>query len=414
VAPFVAACLAWALSAAPATAAPPPRRTEATVVPGAAYDSNLGVGFGIVSDVARYHPDFAPFKARLAAQLFLYLGPRPAGGVRVTYQHHYVKLDLPGLASDRLRLRFELRYRQQINGGYYGVGNAARDLRPWESIDKEASPEAWAVARRTNEYGFYKPEIGAQAQLRLRGPLSAYGELRLWWTWVDVLAASKLAEDLASGEPALGRLLVGAQRHGVLQGTVGLVLDTRDDETAPARGMLHEVSVRGGPTFEIPGGYAGLHIQTRFYASLVDDWLVVASRVMLDALVGQPPFLELSRFAGQLPDYGPGGATSVRGVPLQRYHGKIKVMGNVELRSTLVRFDFLKRRVRAGLIGFVDIGRVWADWSPQPALDGQDLGLAVGLGGGLRVQWGGTLMVRVDGAVSPDGVGVYFDVNHIF
>ena len=286
---------AWmALAPGITTAEEPAPHTEATVVPGAAYDSDLGFGFGVVSDVARHHPDFDPFKARMAAQLFLYLGPRPAGGVRVTYQHHYVKLDLPGLLEDRLRLRFVFRYRQQINGGYYGIGNAAPDHRPWEQVDREADPEAWATARRNNEFGFYKPELGAQALLRLRGPLSAYGEVRLWWTWVDVLEQSKLAADLASDDEVIGRLLLGTERHGVLQSTAGLVLDTRDQETAPTRGMLHEVAIRGGPTFEMPGGYGGLHIQTRFYATLMEDWLVVASRLMLDALVGQPPFLELA------------------------------------------------------------------------------------------------------------------------
>jgi len=389
-------------------------RTEATVVPGAGYDSNLGFGFGVVSDVARYHPEFEPFKARMAGQLFLYIGPRPSGGARVTYQHHYLKLDLPGLAGDRIRMRFVVRYRQQINVGYYGMGNASEDLRPWEMIDKETNPERWAVARRTNEYGSYKPELGAQIQVALRGPLAAYGGVRLWWSWFDVLDESKLAEDIASDDPAIEQLLVGTRRHGVLEGMVGLLIDTRDDETAPTRGMLHELAIRGGPTFELQGGYGGLHLQTRFYGTLLDDWLVVAGRLMFDGLVGSPPFSELSRFAGQAPDDGPGGATSVRGVPLQRYHGKVKIMGNLELRSTLLRFNFLKRRVKAGVIGFVDLGRVWADWVPRPQLDGQELGLAVGVGGGLRVQWGGTLMVRIDGAVSPDGVGVYFDVNHIF
>ena len=69
---------AWmALAPGITTAEEPAPHTEATVVPGAAYDSDLGFGFGVVSDVARHHPDFDPFKARMAAQLFLYLGPRP-------------------------------------------------------------------------------------------------------------------------------------------------------------------------------------------------------------------------------------------------------------------------------------------------------------------------------------------------
>ena len=171
---------------------------------------------------------------------------------------------------------------------------------------------------------------------------------------------------------------------------------------------------RGGPTIEIPGGYGGLHLQARFYGSLYGDWLVVAGRVLADALFGQPPLHELARFAGQWPDYGPGGATSVRGIPLQRYHGKIKLMGNLELRSKFVRFNFANRPLSLGLIGFFDAGRVWADWRPEPTLDGEALGIGVGVGGGLRVQWGGTFVVRADVGWSPDGLGVYFDVNHIF
>ncbi|MCO4771937.1 MAG: hypothetical protein KDA24_18040 [Deltaproteobacteria bacterium] len=391
-----------------------PKKTEVSVLPGAAYDSNLGFGFGVVGDVARFHPDYDPYKARLSAQIFLYLGPRPAGGVRVTYQHHYVKLDLPQLANDRLRLRFTLRYRSQINVGYYGMGNAAPDTRPWETIDRELDPEGWAAARQYNEYSFIKPEFSAESLYRIAGPVSAYGAFRMWWTWVDVVDQSKLAEDLASPDENLTRFLVGAQRHGVVEGTAGLIYDTRDNEIAPNTGMFHELAVRGGPTLEMPGGYGGLHLQARFFGSLLDDWIVVAGRVMADALFGQPPFLELSRYAGQWPDYGPGGAVSIRGVPLQRYHGKIKLIGNFELRTKLLRFNLFKRPLEAGLIAFFDTGRVWADWTPQPTLDGEALGLAVGVGGGLRIQWGGTFMVRADVGWSPDGLGVYFDVNHIF
>lgn len=394
---------------------PLPPKTEASVLPGAAYDSNLGVGFGLVGDLVRFDPDYAPYKARVAAQVFFYLGGNPSGGVRVTYQHHYLKVDLPGLLDGRLRLRFVGRYRQQINVGYYGIGNASEDLRPWEEIDRDAAPERWAVARRRNEYGFKKPEIGAEARLQLTGPLSAYGAARLWWTWVDVVPESKLADDLASADPNLQRFLMAAGRHGVFEAAGGLIVDTRDNEIAPNRGMYHEVSLRGGPTFETQGGYGAVHANARFYATLLEDWVVLAGRVMADALFGRPPFLELSRYGGQWPDYGPGGAVSVRGVPLQRYHGKIKVMGNLEVRTTLIRVKrFLGRSASLGLLGFVDVGRVWADWTPQPGLDGADLGLALGLGGGLRIRWGGAFMVRADVGVSPDGVGVYFDVNHIF
>ena len=81
------------------------KRTEASVLPGAAFDSNLGFGFGVVGDITRFNPEYTPYKARINAQVFLYLAGRPGGGVRVTFQHHYLRLDLPGLANDRLRIR---------------------------------------------------------------------------------------------------------------------------------------------------------------------------------------------------------------------------------------------------------------------------------------------------------------------
>jgi len=398
----------------PPPADPAEKKTEVSVLPGAAYDSNLGFGFGVIGDIARFHPDYDPFKARVSAQLFLYLGPNPSGGVRVTFQHHYLRLDLPGLANDRLRLRATIRYRQQINVGYYGIGNATSDTKPWQDIDREAEPERWAEARRYNEYGMIRPELNVEALARISGPVFAYGALRVWWTWPNITEGTKLAEDLASPDENLTRFLVGAERHGVVEATAGLVYDTRDNEIAPNRGMFHELGVRGGPTIEQAGGYGGLHLQARFYGSLLGDWIVVAGRVMADGLFGQPPFQELARFSGQWPDFGPGGATSVRGVPLQRYHGKVKLMGNLELRTKLIRFNFFKRPLSAGLIGFFDTGRVWADWRREPTLDGEALGLAVGVGGGLRIQWGGTFVVRADVGWSPDGLGVYFDVNHIF
>jgi hypothetical protein len=66
------------------------------------------------------------------------------------------------------------------------------------------------------------------------------------------------------------------------------------------------------------------------------------------------------------------------------------------------------------LLGFVDLGRFFADWTPQPALDGSGLGIKVGFGGGLRLRFGRTLIVRADVGVSADGVGAYVDINHIF
>lgn len=404
---------------AEAEAPPPetadPNRLEVAPLPEISYDSDLGLGVGVLLDATKYHPDFDPYRTNLTAQAFLVIGPNPDGGVRVAFQNHYVRLDFPGLAGQRLRLKARLGLRHEVNARYYGIGNASINLRPWKRIDRDTAPVAWAAARRYYDYQQVRPYLQVEALARIAGDLEAYGALNVWWNWVTLITDSKLVEDLngTAGDDVTAMLL-GAGRHGVLEGTAGLVYDTRDDEAYPTRGMYHELGVRGGPTFELPGGYGGLHLQTRFYAPLLDDWLVVAARIMVDALFGDPPFPELARFGGQRPDYGPGGAVSTRGVPLQRYHGKIKLISNLELRSKLVRHMLLKRPFAFGLQTFVDLARVWTDWTASPALDGSAIGLKVGLGGGLRLYWGSNFVVRGDVGWSPDGLGVYFDVNHIF
>ena len=105
-----------------------------------------------------------------------------------------------------------------------------------------------------------------------------------------------------------------------------------------------------------------------------------------------------------------------RGVPDGRYYGGIKILGNFEVRTVLVKFHIKKHRFKLGLAAFFDTGRVWTDWHKHPALDGDGVGLKFGTGGGLRAQWGETFLARIDFAYSPDAlpVGIYFSVGHMF
>jgi hypothetical protein len=69
-----------------------------------------------------------------------------------------------------------------------------------------------------------------------------------------------------------------------------------------------------------------------------------------------------------------------------------------------------------GIVGFADGGRVWADTSLQPELDGTGIGLKYGVGGGLRLQSGSSFVLRADIAWSPDAspVGGYFSAGQMF
>ncbi len=126
-----------------------------------------------------------------------------------------------------------------------------------------------------------------------------------------------------------------------------------------------------------------------------------------------PPFYELPRFEET---FAIGGAKGVRGVPGQRYYGKIKAFSNVELRRELFKAKVLGDERRFGIVGFCDVGRLWADYKHDPELDGTGLGLKYGVGGGLRVASGETFVLRVDVAWSPDAnpISGYLLAGHIF
>jgi outer membrane translocation and assembly module TamA len=178
--------------------------------------------------------------------------------------------------------------------------------------------------------------------------------------------------------------------------------------------MLHELSVAVGVGVGEELVYGRGNATARFYQSIYEEYLVFAARVMGDVLFGEVPFYELARAGGLTIRDAPGGAEGVRGVPAQRYHGKLKLIGNVELRSKLWWFEIFGQRLNLGAAAFFDAGRVWTDWQEHPELDGAGLGLKYGTGGGVRFQWGETFIARIDGAWSPDGIGFYVEAYHIF
>ena len=135
---------------------------------------------------------------------------------------------------------------------------------------------------------------------------------------------------------------------------------------------------------------------------------------MADALLGDPPFWELARF-----DDTPaiGGGKAVRGVPAQRYNGKVKLFENLEARHQIVPVTFEGKEMVLSVAAFLDGGRSWTELGrSHPDLDGTGLGLKYGIGGGLRLQQGRTFVVRADVAWSPDArpIGAYFAAGQIF
>jgi len=77
---------------------------------------------------------------------------------------------------------------------------------------------------------------------------------------------------------------------------------------------------------------------------------------------GTYPFFESAFIGGKTPFslFEPGGGSSVRGLPAQRYAGDGSVYGSTELYLPILK-AFLLVPGQLGVMGFYDVGRVWVD-----------------------------------------------------
>lgn len=411
---------------------PKPERIEVGALPALSYDTDLGLGFGLIASVARFSPGYRPYRWRLELLLSANAKRAPGKGIEVPFHDDYLNMDFPGLAGDRLRITARVGFRKFANTGYYGFGNDSAAEEPWTGLDPDENLKAYQAARRYHRFDHIYPLLLFNARVKLwdrssvlqRRRIEALFGLNTTYNIVRPYPTSKLEHDIAETQTdtpdakTLGNLLQGTEPHTLMVLSVGALFDTRDHEYTPTRGTFTEVSVRASPGVQLGMRYAGFTLNSAWFKSLVGEYLSFAVRGVADVIVGDAPFYELTRFGALMPRDGPGGGWSLRGVPRQRYAGKIKLIQNLELRSMFWKFTIKKSRFAVGAVAFLDAARIWADLH-RTELGGENIdggSFKLGTGGGLRVRWGETFLVRFDGAYSPTdkSTGFYVDVGHVF
>lgn len=380
----------------------PPDRLEPALLPVLSGNTDVGFVFGAYGALARFLPGFAPYRWKLEAIASASIKDGP-NGVDLPTHEDGISLDLPGLAGGRVRLLAEAQFTRNIDAGYFGIGNAT---------SAERGPDQ---DRRRYQYVRSEPSARLVSRIRLAPGLELLSGVKVRYELVDPYPGSKLQEDAAArvnGQP----VIFGTSNHLGVLALLGLLLDTRDHESIPSRGMYHELSLRAsaGEGFS----FAGATLHARFFVPLLQSRLVLATHVFADALFGSPPFYELSRGGGLVISELPGGKSGIRGVPAGRFHGPYKLVAGAELRALLASFSISGQHFRIGAAGFFDTGRVWS----APFTDGEGLGLKYGVGGGPRIHWGETVVIRADFAYSPDAplspgdvpLGVYVEIGQSF
>ncbi len=379
--------------AAPASGTPP--RIEFGVVPVLGGDSDVGLTFGIAGALTRIEDGYAPYRWRVDAAAITSV--QPASNT-VTHQDYHLGIALPDLANGWLRVDTRVGFSRFVNGEYHGLGNDA------------SAPSS------SREFGLIYPEWQLAARVLVWNGLALLGGATYRYVWPEVSPDGTLAAHLADPTPLERKLLVGTDEHAVMSFTTGVVWDTRDNDVSPTRGSFASLLIELSPALGGASRYSfgGGNLTAERYEQLGSERLILATRIVIDAIAGSAPFYELARLRDETP--APGGGQAVRGVPAYRYFGKDKVIGNLELRGSTRPFEVFGQSVRLGAVGFVDTGRVFADVLQEPPTPGGGIGLKVGLGGGVRLYWGRGFVLRGDLAWSPDArpVAFYFNVNEAF
>lgn len=292
----------------------------------------------------------------------------------------------PGL-SDGWRFAAEASAWRWARDPYHGLGNASR-------FDK---------ANRIGAPRFYRAQhdrfrLRGEAQRRLVGPLRFLAGFGIDRARLAPLAGpSVLASDIRAGQdPTLGSFATDA---GV---RVGLVVDTRNDEAAPERGLLAE-AIFGAADASVAGdmSYTRTTVSIRGYVPVTPRFQL-AGRLLGQGMTGTPRTTALYLIEeSDRTATGLGGARSLRIVRDNRYLGRNKLLGNLEARVLLFG---LPQVYRLTAVAFVDGGRVFEPDAFRVTFNGWH----VGGGGGLFLQIGRSAIIGGTAGVGPDGVALNF------
>jgi hypothetical protein len=360
------------------------RRTEPAGFPILAGNSDIGLQLGAVGQVTRFQDNVRPYRWKLDLVLSASLISGPED-LEVAQQNYLAGFELAGLAGGRVRSSSQVKFRRTVNLLYFGIGNAT---------SAELPPVTTGDPARHFQSVSSELEVRQLTRIRVHSPVDAMITTSYRYVVPDTYAGSKLEADAPTifGVRPLILVTLGA----------GAIYDTRDNEFFPRSGMFHQVGpkvVLGFPAsadihyLEVSGFFAG-------YVPVFGPF-VYAARVVLDAQLGNVPYFDLYR-AGPFEQYEMiGGSTGIRGVPIGRFLGQMKMLANQELRAMLIPFRLFDQSFRFGCNALFDIGRLWTDASFSPTADGTGAGLKWGAGGGIYLGWGQAAVFRMEIAYSP-------------
>jgi outer membrane protein assembly factor BamA len=374
--------------ALPAQSPAVPRGRSITGLPALNFDADEGMGYGALLQLYDYGSEgVQPYRYTIQPTVFLTTRGR---------RDFSVFVDAPHLLPKEWRVGGAIASERQLATPYYGVGNET-------VVDDTASAGANPYYYR---YGRDVLRMNADVQRELGLSefrlLVGVGSRRVAVTPVPYgEGTTLLAQELRSRPlPAFTMRYVRA----------GVVVDTRDREIGSRHGVWADALLQwvtmGNDRF-----MRGTATWRRYTA--LNPTLTLAQRVVVQNVFGDLPVTEMSVVQGSYKDdEGLGGASTLRGIPRNRYIGRGIAFGNLEARWDAATFTLRGTPSRLVLSSFVDAGRVWRG---DVGVDQLFQDLHAGYGAGGRLAIGPSFVVAADvGHSSQSTAAVYVGLGYLF
>ncbi len=208
---------------------------------------------------------------------------------------------------------------------------------------------------------------------------------------------------------------------------LGMVYDSRDKETNPAKGIWTEALIISSNKFlGSSNSFTKLSITHRQYFSLIKNKLNFAYRLSYQPTIsGTIPFYMLPFvFNTDITMNGLGGSKTIRGVLRNRIVGQDFAYSNAEFRWKFFKTIVFKQNLYLALVPFVDFGLVTKNYEidkanvPINELPNTNEELHYGYGAGLKIVLNQNFVVSVDyglAGVKNDGSkGLYITIGYLF
>lgn len=407
-------------------------------VPAIAYDQDMGFQYGIIMNLQFFGDgsSYPEYRHQIMVEVSRFT--KGSGINQFFYDSKYL---IPG----KIRLTADISYLTEKALDFYGFNGYMAAYNPDLSDDENEDYISRVYYRHERKLFRFITDFQGELKsenLRWLAGISLFN-IKTSTVDIDKLNKGKKKEPLPDTSLLYDKyvdwgIISDKEKDGGQLNFVklGLIYDTRNNESNPTKGVWEEVILMTAPKFLFNNDFAftKLTVTHRHYINLSKNKLAFAYRLSYQGTIGGKapfyfqPYL-INSFSTATKSDGLGGSKTIRGVLRNRVVGDGFVLGNAELRWKFFQTVLWNQNIYLALNGFFDAGRVVQDIEIDKSLipegvdqdfyfdqDSDDLHYSYGAG--LRIGWNENFIIAIDYGLASDprdGTGgLYIGINNLF